>query len=99
MINIRPSISGALAKREVDHSVHGKYLSPDISQPNPDTGGLQMNSTDRWAVAPDFDTGTAEDLEKYGITRVPADYFLYGGYRYTNLADAIAAARRAQKGV
>lgn len=39
-----------------------------------------------------------EDLNKlmirYGITRVPADQFHYKNYRYSNLRDAIAQARR-----
>ena len=41
------------------------------------------------------------DLElakKYGISRVPADYFHYGKYRYTNLKDAIAQAKRDHAG-
>ena len=38
--------------------------------------------------------GTAEDMVKYGITRVPTDYFYYKGFRYTNLNDAIAQAKR-----
>jgi hypothetical protein len=33
-------------------------------------------------------------MEEYGITQVPADYFVYGKYRYTSLDDAIAQARR-----
>jgi len=33
-------------------------------------------------------------LDKYGITRVPADVFLWGGYRYSNARDALAAAKR-----
>ena len=33
-------------------------------------------------------------LERYGISRTPADYFHYGQYRYTNLKDAIAQAER-----
>jgi hypothetical protein len=35
-----------------------------------------------------------EDMVKYGITRVPTDYFYYKEYRYTNLDDAIAQAKR-----
>jgi hypothetical protein len=34
-------------------------------------------------------------LERYGIDRVPADVFVWHGYKYTHAADAIAAARRA----
>lgn len=36
----------------------------------------------------------AEDMVKYGIVRVPADYFTYGPYRYTSLKDAVAQAKR-----
>ena len=35
-------------------------------------------------------------MAKYGITRVPIDYFHYGGFRYTNLKDAVAQAKRQQ---
>jgi hypothetical protein len=35
-----------------------------------------------------------EATAKYGITRVPVDYFHYKEFRYTNLADAIAQATR-----
>jgi hypothetical protein len=34
------------------------------------------------------------ELDRYGIERVPADVYLWGGYRYSNLGDAIAAAKR-----
>lgn len=34
------------------------------------------------------------ELDRYGIERVPADVYLWGGYRYSNARDAIAAARR-----
>ena len=37
------------------------------------------------------------ELDKYGVTRVPADVFLWGDYRYSNARDALAAARRAIK--
>jgi hypothetical protein len=37
------------------------------------------------------------ELDKQGITRVPADVFLWGGYRYSNARDALAAARRQAK--
>lgn len=36
-------------------------------------------------------------LDRLGIERVPSETFLWGGYRYTNLSDAIAAAKRAGK--
>jgi hypothetical protein len=37
------------------------------------------------------------ELDRYGIERVPADMFLWGGYRYSNARDAIAAAKRNAK--
>jgi hypothetical protein len=45
----------------------------------------------------DLDPGETE-LSRYGIKRVPADVFLWEGYRYTNARDALAAAKRAEKG-
>ena len=35
------------------------------------------------------------ELGRYGIVTVPVDVFLWGGYRYTNAHDALAAAKRA----
>lgn len=35
-----------------------------------------------------------DEMAKHGITRVPVDYFYYGGFRYTNLEDAVAEAKR-----
>lgn len=35
-----------------------------------------------------------EAMAKHGITRATVDYFLYGNFRYTNLDDAIAEAKR-----
>jgi len=37
------------------------------------------------------------ELDRYGIERVPADVFLWGGYRYSNARDALAAAKRSAK--
>jgi hypothetical protein len=36
-------------------------------------------------------------MAKYGILRVPVDYFHYGDFRYTNLKDAVAQAKRQQR--
>jgi hypothetical protein len=35
-----------------------------------------------------------EEMAKYGIKCAQISQFFYGGYRYTNLADAIAEAKR-----
>jgi hypothetical protein len=37
------------------------------------------------------------ELDRCGIERVPADVFHWGGYRYSNARDAIAAAKRSAK--
>ena len=37
------------------------------------------------------------ELDRYGIERVPADAFLWGGYRYSKAGDALAAAKRNAK--
>lgn len=36
----------------------------------------------------------AEQMATYGITRVPVEYFHVGKYRYSNLDDAVAEAKR-----
>lgn len=38
--------------------------------------------------------GSVDDMEKYGITCIPVNYFYYKSFRYTNLDDAIAQAKR-----
>ncbi|MHA6721181.1 hypothetical protein ACX40Y_17240 [Sphingomonas sp. RS6] len=46
------------------------------------------------------DAATEEEhcmLADYGIARVPADVFHWGGYRYSSFKDALAAARRAER--
>ena len=53
-----------------------------------------MTSAKHSGESPIVVQDTAEQMAKYGITRVPKDYFLYKGYRYTNLDDAIAQAKR-----
>ena len=37
------------------------------------------------------------ELDRYGIQRVPADMFEWGGYRYSNARDALAVAKRNSK--
>ena len=41
--------------------------------------------------APSMDA--AQEMAKYGIARVPVDYFHYKQYRYLNLEDAVAQAQ------
>jgi hypothetical protein len=53
-----------------------------------------MPVTDRKEIDPAINPEAAEAMAKYGITRVPVDYFHYKEFRYTNLAEAIAQATR-----
>ena len=59
-------------------------------------------STDRWenegGQVPRHGTPATDDLQlelkRYGITPVQLTVFEWGGYRYSNARDAIAAAKR-----
>ncbi|HZG45046.1 MAG TPA: hypothetical protein VEZ41_02095 [Allosphingosinicella sp.] len=44
--------------------------------------------------SPDADDGTDLIMQKLGITKVPAAYFEWGGFRYGRMEDAVAAAKR-----
>ena len=37
--------------------------------------------------------GDQTELDRYGIERVPADTYRWGGYSYSNARDALAAAK------
>ena len=39
-------------------------------------------------------TGQLAQMARYGITRVPVDYFHFREFRYTSFADALAQAQR-----
>jgi hypothetical protein len=43
------------------------------------------------------DKVSAAELAQHGIERVPAHVYLWGGYRYSNARDAVAAAKRAAR--
>jgi hypothetical protein len=45
----------------------------------------------------DRDKVEQAELDRYGIERVPSDMYLWGGYRYSNARDALAAAKRNAK--
>jgi hypothetical protein len=58
------------------------------------TGERDMASENILEESTALSEDVAEAATKYGITRVPVDYFYYKQYRYTNLSDAIAQAKR-----
>lgn len=39
----------------------------------------------------------ADELKSHGIVTVPTEIFLWGGYRYSNASDALAAAKREKR--
>jgi hypothetical protein len=43
---------------------------------------------------PELSLESQQEMDRYGIVRVPADSFLYREFRYTNLQDALAEAKR-----
>ena len=53
-----------------------------------------MASAERKESSSALSPEAAKEMAKYGITRVPIDYFYYGDFRYTNLKDAVAQAKR-----
>jgi len=59
--------------------------------PAPNSGVIEMAETP--PATEDMD----EQMARYGIRRVPADQFHYKSYRYSNLRDAIAQARREER--
>jgi hypothetical protein len=44
-----------------------------------------------------MDDPDMSEVDRYGIVIVPAKAYLWGGYRYTNVRDALAAAKRGEK--
>lgn len=56
-----------------------------------------MASADGGSMSPALSPEGIEEMAKYGITRVTVDYFYCGDFRYTNLKDAVAQAKRCQK--
>lgn len=57
--------------------------------------GKSKNAAAAVQLATQPDQKPVDEVAKYGITRVPVDYFHYGVFRYTNLKDAVAQAKKA----
>jgi hypothetical protein len=53
-----------------------------------------MTIMDTEAQRPALTPEALQEMDRYGIVRVPADSFFYREFRYTNLNDALAQARR-----
>lgn len=57
---------------------------------------LPLTETEHREMNTQPQVGQAE-LDQYGIETVPANVFLWGGYRYSSARDALAAAKRGAK--
>lgn len=60
----------------------------------------QPRPSDHRATAPDIDPEareSADELARYGIVAVPLISYEWGGFRYSNAGDALAAAKRAER--
>lgn len=53
-----------------------------------------MTIMDIEAQRPALSPEALQEMDRYGIVRIPADSFFYREFRYTNLNDALAQARR-----
>lgn len=53
-----------------------------------------MTSTQQDRASAGSHPEVAKEMDGYGISCVPVDYFHLGQYRYTHLEDAIAEAKR-----
>jgi hypothetical protein len=61
---------------------------------------MKSGPAENHSAAPTVDPlaqGNAENLRRYGISAVQVTTYEWGGYRYSSAADAIAAAKRAEK--
>jgi hypothetical protein len=77
----------------VDYFHYKEYRYTNLEDAVAQATRQEHPNESRPAISPE---GT-EEMAKYGITRVPIDYFYYGGFRYTNLEDAVAEAKRQQR--
>lgn len=48
-------------------------------------------------IMPNGEPVPLSELDRYGIERVPADVYVWQGFRYSNVPDALAAANRDAK--
>jgi hypothetical protein len=58
----------------------------------------EMSSENHDELASALSPEVAKEMLKFGITRVSIDHFHYKDFRYTNVKDAIAQAKRQQAG-
>jgi hypothetical protein len=52
-----------------------------------------MSLVDENGTRADPSPAETEQMQKYGVRRVPTEYYVYRAYRYAHLADALAQAK------
>jgi hypothetical protein len=95
---LRPEAADEMAKYgitrvPVDYFHYGSFRYTNLEDAVSEAKRQHPPKGSRPAINPEI----TEEMAKYGITRVPVDYFFYGKYRYTNLEDAVAEAKRDQR--
>jgi hypothetical protein len=94
---IVPTPSGTRAvqvnARELEAALETDVQRQQLGAPseNPDSGSADKAAPETFQAQP-----LELQLDRLGIERVPADVFIWQGYRYTNASDAVAAAMRAK---
>jgi hypothetical protein len=101
-----PLSPGTTRTVSTDQQALDTAIAHDRAPGQPGRAGLpvvESHGMDHPTATAETETGTADAAEmtadalaRYGITRVPVDYFHLGGFRYTSLPEAIAQARRQQ---
>lgn len=80
-----------------------KKFSEVHTTPGKDIAGGKRKDSSTPEIPPKSDepdmpnTALAENMARYGITRVPVHYYHYGAFRYTTLQEAMAEAKRANR--
>lgn len=72
----------------------GAHFDDNARKLDPSSQRMSPPSSRIGARTSDADKAESAELKRYGIVRVPADTFVWNGYRYTHARDALAAARR-----
>jgi hypothetical protein len=71
------------------------YLaSASMTSTSQDMEDYKMSIPENEVQRQRLDLAAEQEMARLGIVRVPADYFRYRDFRYTNLQDALAQARR-----
>jgi hypothetical protein len=91
--------------RGIQDRLHVRAMAPKPDRPAggepssqgnvPGPGDSPSDAAARHAVGTkEAESIDGEAMAGYAIVRAPGDYFHVGGYRYTNLEDAVAQAKR-----